>query len=1235
VSLNGDNGDVHQRVYAERDVYFAGGDISISSQPAPQHVFDYTQTVRRLAPTALQDREAELAELRDFCLRPSGESYIYWSGTAWAGKTALLATFVLAPVLPGVTFVPFFIRAGDQDDYQAFLRVVTRQLGVFLGEVPPSDPSHADFDSILGAAAEKCRQTSGRLVLVVDGLDEDWYASRTKPRRRPSIASLLPEQPPGGMRVIVSGRPNPPIPDDVPDGHPLLDPAIVRDLKPSSSARLSERQAKRDLTDMLEESPLSRQLLGLIVAAETGLSIQSMAELTSKNVWEIEKRLGTVSGRVLHRLAEDSWTTGEPDGGYQLAHIDLRELARNLLGRDLGQHRQRLSVWAQEYRGLGWPAYTPEYLLRGYFRMLREASDTDEMVACAVDAVRQDRMLDMSGGEVAALDEIAQAQDAVLANVIAGTMDLPPLVLLGMRHCDLTWSSEHIPVMLPAAWARLGRHERAKSLAYSEPREPGRLLALAQLAQTFISAGDEERGRLLTNEVIQFAAAMRLGSATTPTLIAVIGILAASGYPGEAEDLARSFSHDASMARCEALANAVDPAPRDALARARASTIAQDVEALARRLVSEQRAGNRSANAAGILIWAVTAWAKAGDGEHALAIAQEIDDSLNTADIGDTWGFPWHHASRAWLEVGETDRGYALARRLAEADSMLGELTAYVVADAAIAYVRAGQVVRAEQVARTITASEPDDQAKARIKVLSVVVNAWKESGDLGGAHAVAQQIEELARSVAWLSDRADALTSAAHAWIDAGVNDRAEALVREATDVARTVTNVPKQRLIALPGTTASQITEVRAAMDAFAAARDRPTAKVQLLRAAVPAAAGLGQAGNAESIARHISHPPSRDWALTAADRMIACAPFLRSWGSLADPGKSEQFTAMIHMILNGGSSAWLVEDQQWGLGGPGDRDTERAHAFLYKFIYIALELWSKETLLSRCPPDRSQLVARQAEVFADVTKTFKPMFADPEERRLIDDLCSSAEPSQIDRGYAFARSFLTLDDRAWELVGIARAWTKRGDYIYGIQELLAETLNPTLRARFLALAAGAWRRGGDNDRARAASRKAEQTARDQPTSATNPASRTLLFAIATDAWVRAGDAAWARNLAFETEDQARNMPADTKRSPDVHQAWALGDAAVAWVVSGDPARAVAVAETIGGQRRQAAALIRMAQHADKALATTFLARALRLGPGGWGLAANAMTLLKPEALVTAAENLTRNSGTRTPTA
>jgi hypothetical protein len=1216
-------------------------------RPTPQHVFDYTQTVKQFVPAVLADREHELDELREFCLRPSGESYSYWRGTAWAGKTALLATFVLVPLVSEVTFVSFFIRAGDQDDYQAFLRVVTRQLGVFLGEIPPPYPSHADLDSMLGEAAERCRREDRRLVLVVDGLDEDWYASRTKPRRRPSIASLLPERPPRGMRVIVSGRPNPPVPDDVPEGHPLWDAGIVRELAPSSYAKLSERRAKRHLTDMLEEGPLSRQLLGLIVAAETGLSLQCLAKLTRKQEWEVERRLATVSGRVLHRVAEDSWTSRDRDGGYQLAHRDLRELARNLLGKDLGRHCQRILIWAQEYREQGWPPLTPEYLLRGYFRMLRETGDIGEMVACAVDAKRHDRMLDMSGGEVAALDEITQAQDAVLANLIAAkgttasrvadrgnTWLLPSLVLLGMHYSKLAWRSEHIPSRLPAAWLRLGHPERGRSLAYTSASEHGMLDALAELAKAFRSAGDVAQGRLIADELVRNITRNPAGDTTTGIAIKVAGVLAAGGFPAQAEEIARSCEHDAS--RCEALANVVTGwAAQDGSARSRATILAQEVDNLARRLCGGQPSGNDPSQWARILTWAVIGWAKAGEVDRAGVIAQEIEDGLNAAGTTDAAGFPLHYASCAWSAAGGADRGHTLARRLVAAgDPMLGELGADAVAYSAIAYAQSGQVVRAEQVARTITESEPDDQAIARIKVLSVVADAWKESGDIGGVYAVAQQVEELARSVAWPRDRADALTSAAHAWIDAGVNARAEALVREATDIAWTVTNVPKQRLYAQPGAVTSQVAEVRAAMDSLAVARDRPTAEVQLLRAAVPAAAVLGRPVSAENIARHITHRPSRDWALTAAGRMTAWAPFLKAWASLGNPGESEQFTAMVRSILNGGPSAWLVEDQKWGVGGPGgDKYADLALAFLEKFIQIALELWSNETLLPRCAPDRFQLVAGQAEVFANIIRGFKPLFAEPEERRLIDDLCSYAEPSQIDRGYALARSFLTLDDRAWELAGAARAWMKRGGYIYGLQELLAETLNATLRARFLTLAARAWARAGDGHRARAAAREAERAGRDLSASATYPAARTLLFAVAADAWVKVGDDAWARNLAFETEDQARNMPAETPRSAEVHQDWALGDAAVAWLVAGNPDRAVAVTEAIGDQRRQADALIRMARHADNALATTFLARALRLGPEGWGLTVNAITLLEPEALVTAAEDLTRNSGTGMP--
>src|SRR6201993_1050744 len=97
----------------------------------------------------------------------------------------------------------------------------------------------------MAQAAAACQQAGGRLVLVVDGLDEDRGVT-TGPGAH-SIAGLLPASPPNGMRVIVAGRPNPPIPDDVPDWHPLRDPAIIRSLRTSPYARDVQRLGRQEL----------------------------------------------------------------------------------------------------------------------------------------------------------------------------------------------------------------------------------------------------------------------------------------------------------------------------------------------------------------------------------------------------------------------------------------------------------------------------------------------------------------------------------------------------------------------------------------------------------------------------------------------------------------------------------------------------------------------------------------------------------------------------------------------------------------------------------------------------------------------------------------------------------------------------------------------------------------------------------------------------------------------------
>jgi hypothetical protein len=88
----------------------------------------YMEQVRQIFPWELVHREAELAELAEFCTAPEGGSYAWWQGPAWAGKSALMAWFVLHPP-EGVRVVSFFITAryaGQSDraaDARSFDRV--------------------------------------------------------------------------------------------------------------------------------------------------------------------------------------------------------------------------------------------------------------------------------------------------------------------------------------------------------------------------------------------------------------------------------------------------------------------------------------------------------------------------------------------------------------------------------------------------------------------------------------------------------------------------------------------------------------------------------------------------------------------------------------------------------------------------------------------------------------------------------------------------------------------------------------------------------------------------------------------------------------------------------------------------------------------------------------------------------------------------------------------------------
>ena len=344
---------------------------------------------------------------------------------------------------------------------------------------------------MLAAAAEAFQRRGERLVLVVDGLDEDRGVT-TGPDAH-SIAALLPTWPGAGLRIIAAGRPHPPIPADVPDDHPLRDPGIVRMLGRSSWAEVVKADMQRELKRLLHGTPAEQDLLGLVTAAGGGLTGPGLAELTGLPVYDVEENLHAVAGRTF-TTRPARWQRGIAPPVYVLGHEELQTAATASLGDTrLVGYRQRLHTGADEYRQQDWPSGTPEYLLRGYFQMLQATSDTTRLVACALDRARHDRMLDLTGGEAAGLAEIITAQEAILAQ---DDPDLAAAIRLA-RHRDDLAARTHIPITLPSAWAARGQHARAEALARSLTDADEQARVLSELAGALVQAGQHQQAETM------------------------------------------------------------------------------------------------------------------------------------------------------------------------------------------------------------------------------------------------------------------------------------------------------------------------------------------------------------------------------------------------------------------------------------------------------------------------------------------------------------------------------------------------------------------------------------------------------------------------------------------------------------------------------------------------------------------------------------------------------------------
>ncbi|MEV7969282.1 trypsin-like peptidase domain-containing protein [Sphaerisporangium sp. NPDC088356] len=660
----------------------------------------YREQVRDLAPVGdLLGRTAELDQLARFCASP--DFYMLWHGAPWAGKSALMAWFVLHPPA-GVDVLSFFVtgRLSGQADSNAFTDALIDQLCAYLGATvsPLTTPAARDGHRrrLLREAAEHALGIGRRLALVVDGLDEDNNALALG--GSPSIASLLPKHPIAGLRIIVSGRSHPPLPTDVAGDHPLRKITPVQ-LEPSPHATDVREQAIWELNRRLNGGSLERDVFGLIAASGGGLTANDLYDLIEQPPYMIDGLLRSVFGRSIRSRSLNQADSPERRV-YIFAHDTLQGAAKEGLGDLLlNGYRGRLHSWADSYRDRGWPSTTPQYLLNGYLHLIAQSDNARRVVQYITDTRRQNRIFAKTGGDTAALAEILAAEKRLLRSA---ETDLDSLARLAVHRVHLMGQNWKVPANLPTALGLLGEftrgealarsiadtreqasaligliraaaqiddYDRAESLVRSITDDDRRLFAWTYLAQTASGRGDLERAGYFLKFVADsdkwadafagvLASAAHAGHIDTAELllasvdesdvsaVVVPGLVGAVARSG---DLARAESLGAGIADVRARAVSLVAVAAQAVGLGQvkvASRLIGEIEILLRTIGDADRA-RCLMDLAGVA-------AQMGDVERGVALALAIEDPYwRTQALADLAGVA--------AQAGDVERGQALA----------------------------------------------------------------------------------------------------------------------------------------------------------------------------------------------------------------------------------------------------------------------------------------------------------------------------------------------------------------------------------------------------------------------------------------------------------------------------------------------------------------------------------------------------------------------------------------------
>ena len=385
-------------------------------RPAPP----YRATLRELGQALHQrmpqllGRQDELGEIAAFAT--GAGRYRWLVGGAYTGKTALLFEAVMVGLPAEVDVVSYFLsrRASDADSNR-FLAAVVPQLAYLCEVDSPPTPGRDELNDLWQKANDQAEESGRRLLLVVDGLDEDSH-----PPGSASVASMLPKLVGANAHVLVASRPHPELPVDVDDSHPLRATRPV-ELAPFEGASELAALARQEIDDLTrgDDLELAVDVLGLLAAAAGPLAVRDLAELSNSAAASSPAHRRQVRAFVTERAGRSLEPVGSDDHRrYQFAHYSLLEYAQK--NEDLAdpEFRGRINGWAEQWRDRGWPTTTdaitttPRYLLDAYPSTL--AGDPERLAALVTDPVWVDAAI-QSVGVDRVLADLRSASDAAPA----------------------------------------------------------------------------------------------------------------------------------------------------------------------------------------------------------------------------------------------------------------------------------------------------------------------------------------------------------------------------------------------------------------------------------------------------------------------------------------------------------------------------------------------------------------------------------------------------------------------------------------------------------------------------------------------------------------------------------------------------------------------------------------------------------------------------------------------------